>query len=135
MWGRESPSPADILAGRAMFWDSDDELSSSRSGSDREEGARRRNSLPLGPRKGVFSPSMETLDGLGDRIRALMECGWVWSEVGKETLRVLEEMETEFPGMSPPFLFIQTVAYEKNKDFFLLSIGLSRTTHENLPPR
>jgi hypothetical protein len=61
MWGMESPTPADILAGRAMFWDSDDELSP-RSDSDdpsREDSARR-SSLPLGPRKGVFSPSMET---------------------------------------------------------------------------
>lgn len=60
MWGMESPSPADILAGRAVFWDSDDELSP-KSGSDdagREDSAKR-NSLPLGPRKGVFSPSME----------------------------------------------------------------------------
>ena len=29
-----------------------------------------------------------------------MECGWVWSEVGKEALRVLEEQETEFPEVS-----------------------------------
>ena len=61
MWGMESPTPADILAGRAMFWDSDDELSP-KSGSDdasRDDSARR-SSLPLGPRKGVFSPSMET---------------------------------------------------------------------------
>ena len=61
LWGMESPTPADILAGRAVFWGSDDELSP-RSDSDdgsREDGARR-SSLPLGPRKGVFSPSMET---------------------------------------------------------------------------
>jgi len=43
-------------------------------------------------------------DGLGARIKALIECGWVWSEVGKEALHVLEEMETE-PGKSFPFLF------------------------------
>jgi hypothetical protein len=41
-------------------------------------------------------------DGLGAHIRAFMECGWVWSGVGKEALRVLE---TEFPGKSP-VLFI-----------------------------
>ena len=35
-------------------------------------------------------------DGLGARIRALMECGRVWSEVGKEALRVREELETWF---------------------------------------
>lgn len=63
MWGIESPSPADILSGRVVFWDSDDELSP-RSGSEdgRREGedSAKRSSLPLGPRKGVFSPSMET---------------------------------------------------------------------------
>ena len=42
-----------------------------------------------------------------------MECGWVWSELGKEALRVLEEMqmETEFLGKSSLFSFIQIVAY------------------------
>ena len=44
-------------------------------------------------------------DDLGARIRALIECGWVWSEVGKEALRVLEAMETQ-PGKN--FLFIYT---------------------------
>ena len=34
-----------------------------------------------------------------------MECGWVWSEVGKEALRGLEEPETEFPGKSLPFIY------------------------------
>ena len=61
MWGMESPTPADILAGRVVFWDSDDDLSP-KSGSDdaeREDSAKR-SSVPLGPRKGVFSPSMET---------------------------------------------------------------------------
>ena len=48
-------------------------------------------------------------DGLGVRIRALTECGGMWSEVGKRVLRVLEELETDFPGMiSPPFYFIYT---------------------------
>ncbi|PPQ68991.1 hypothetical protein CVT26_001925, partial [Gymnopilus dilepis] len=32
-------------------------------------------------------------DGLGLRIRALMECGWVWAEVGKQALQVLEELK------------------------------------------
>jgi len=41
-----------------------------------------------------------------------MECGWVWSQVGKEALRVLEELETESPGKSPTFLIIHAVAYE-----------------------
>jgi len=63
IWGMESPSPADILAGRVVFWDSDDELSPT-SGSDnvgRDGGDdSRRGSMPLGPRKGVFSPSTET---------------------------------------------------------------------------
>jgi hypothetical protein len=36
--------------------------------------------------------------GLGARIRALMECGWA---VGKEALRALKELETEFLGKSP----------------------------------
>ena len=40
---------------------------------------------------------------LGARIRALMNCGWVWSEVGKEALRVLEELEPE-PGENPFYL-------------------------------
>jgi hypothetical protein len=43
-------------------------------------------------------------DGLGARIRALMECGWVWSEVGKDALRVLEELEPE-PGKNPVYLY------------------------------
>jgi len=34
-----------------------------------------------------------------------MEYGWVWSEVGKEALRVLEEPETKFPGKSPLFIY------------------------------
>ncbi|KAG6860298.1 hypothetical protein C0995_012998 [Termitomyces sp. Mi166 len=29
-------------------------------------------------------------EGLGMRCRALMECGWLWAEVGKEALRALE---------------------------------------------
>ena len=59
----EGPSPADILAGRAVFWDSDDELSprsdSDNAGRDGEDDSKR-GSVPLGPRKGVFSPSTET---------------------------------------------------------------------------
>ena len=34
-----------------------------------------------------------------------MECGWVLSEVDKEALRVLEELETKFPGKSFLFLY------------------------------
>jgi len=35
----------------------------------------------------------------------LMECGWGLSKVGKETLRVLEELETKFPGKSFSFSY------------------------------
>jgi len=59
----------------------------------------------------------------------------VWSEVGKEALHVLEEMETE-PGKSFLFYFIyMAVAYEcfhyKNKDVLPSSVILPRITHEN----
>ena len=32
------------------------------------------------------------------------QCRWVWSEVEKEALRVLEELETEFPGKILPLV-------------------------------
>jgi hypothetical protein len=28
-------------------------------------------------------------DGLGDRCKAMVECGWVWGEMGREALRAL----------------------------------------------
>jgi hypothetical protein len=33
-----------------------------------------------------------------------MECGWVWSEVEKDVLRVLEELEPE-PGKNSFYLY------------------------------
>ena len=36
----------------------------------------------------------------------------IGSEVGKEALRALEEMETEFPGKNFSFICMQTVTYE-----------------------
>jgi hypothetical protein len=39
-----------------------------------------------------------------------MECGWVWSEVGKDALHVLEELELE-PGKNP---FIYSTKYLMN---------------------
>ncbi|KAG6832111.1 hypothetical protein H0H87_002750 [Tephrocybe sp. NHM501043] len=32
-------------------------------------------------------------EGLGIRLRAMVECGWVWGEMGKEALRALEKLE------------------------------------------
>lgn len=37
-------------------------------------------------------------DGLGVRIRALVDCGWVWNELGKEALRSLDELRNENAG-------------------------------------
>jgi len=70
-----------------------------------------------------------------------MECGWVWSEVGKEALRVQEKLETELPGeiFHHFILFIQLYlknVSQKNED--LPSASLPRTTYENAtipPPR
>ena len=65
-----------------------------------------------------------------------MECWWVWSEVGKEALRIPEELGTEFPGKIFPhlILFVQmylTNVSQKNKDVLPSSASLPRTTHEN----
>ncbi|KAF8953680.1 hypothetical protein BDZ97DRAFT_1679053 [Flammula alnicola] len=37
-------------------------------------------------------------DGLGTRLRAMVECGWAWNELGKEALQSLEELGTDHPG-------------------------------------
>ncbi|KDR72846.1 hypothetical protein GALMADRAFT_252135 [Galerina marginata CBS 339.88] len=34
-------------------------------------------------------------DGLGARIKALVDCGWMWGELGKEALKSLEELNVE----------------------------------------
>ena len=49
-----------------------------------------------------------------------MECGWVWSEVGKEALQVLEELETEFPGKILFYLYnyILRIFHKSTKTFF-----------------
>ena len=65
-----------------------------------------------------------------------MECGWVWSEVGKEALRVPEELGTDFPGkiLSHLILFIQmylTNVSQKNEDVLPSSASLPRATHES----
>jgi len=106
------------------------------------------------PQSLVGAPSLRNAPGsqrtrVGDRtvyrhrIRALMECGWVRSdsEVGKEALRVLEELETEFPGKIFPhfILFIQlylTSVSQRNEDVFPSSASLPRIIHENatIPP-
>jgi hypothetical protein len=31
-------------------------------------------------------------EGLGARCRALIDCGWVWGEMGKEGLRALQSL-------------------------------------------
>ncbi|PPQ76376.1 hypothetical protein CVT24_008810, partial [Panaeolus cyanescens] len=37
-------------------------------------------------------------EGLGARMRAMAECGWAWSEIGKEATRTLEEMGVPVRG-------------------------------------
>jgi hypothetical protein len=50
-------------------------------------------------------------DGLSVRCRAMVECGWVWGEMGREALRVLENMSDEsgehwtYSFASPSFSF------------------------------
>ena len=37
-------------------------------------------------------------DGMGARIRALVECGGTWTELGQNALRTLDELRLEQPG-------------------------------------
>ncbi|KAA1470938.1 hypothetical protein DENSPDRAFT_798509, partial [Dentipellis sp. KUC8613] len=47
-------------------------------------------------------------DGLTDRCRAMIDCGWMWGEMGREGLRVLDELratqerDRELPDGAPP---------------------------------
>lgn len=34
-------------------------------------------------------------EGLGARVKAMIECGWSWGELGKESLRNLEALTPE----------------------------------------
>ena len=52
-------------------------------------------------RKLVIKRCTTICDGLSACIGVLMEYCWVFSEMGKEALRVLEELETEFSGEIP----------------------------------
>lgn len=39
-------------------------------------------------------------NGLGARMKALMNCGWAWEELGKEALTALEELNMDGIGAS-----------------------------------
>ena len=53
-----------------------------------------------------------------------MDCSWVWSEVGKEALRLLEELGTEFLGKIFPILYKHMNVSQKNEDVLPLSVSL-----------
>ena len=53
-----------------------------------------------------------------------MDCGWVWSDVGKEALCLLEELGTEFLGKIFPFLYKHMNVSQKNEDVLPLSVSL-----------
>ena len=63
-----------------------------------------------------------------------MDCSWVWSEVGKEALRLLEELRTEFLGKIFPILYKHMNVSQKNEDVLPLSVSLPLTTQENVTP-
>ncbi|KAF8907068.1 hypothetical protein CPB84DRAFT_1878705 [Gymnopilus junonius] len=57
------------------------------------------NHLAAKERELAIKRCLTVRDGLGTRIRALIECGWVWGEVGKQALQALEELKVESMGM------------------------------------
>ncbi|KAF8199150.1 hypothetical protein BJ912DRAFT_845046 [Pholiota molesta] len=59
MWGGEGVRAADILEGRVLFWDSD-EQEHDRDDMELRRRRRRRERTPSGPRQGVFVPTGET---------------------------------------------------------------------------
>ncbi|KAH9475290.1 hypothetical protein JR316_0012401 [Psilocybe cubensis] len=81
-------------------------------------------------------------DGLGARAKAMMECGWAWSQLGKDSLRALEELKAEnverrASYIHEPYLGETLEASRENTDphstrpsFDLSSIGPSQSASQ-----
>ncbi|KAG5635877.1 hypothetical protein H0H81_009814 [Sphagnurus paluster] len=62
-------------------------------------------------------------EGLSLRCRALVECGWVWGEMGKEALRVLDKLGGELSRPITRFPICSFAASETNPNVELARYG------------